>query len=132
MRTLALALLAAVVAQADDKKVPTLPTGSWTHEAEGFEIRFTFKKEELKITAKNGENSAAVTCKCEIDKEGMIKATITEVKTKGELPGAPKADNVLNFKFTVDGKKAKLSDFKSADLDHAKAVLEGDYESKSD
>jgi hypothetical protein len=134
MRVLALATIAAVAlaAQAEDKKAPEMPSGTWTHKTDELELRFTFKKDELKIVAKTGDATLTVTSKCEIDKDGMIKVTISDVKTKGDFPTEPKEGQEMTFKFSVDGKKAKLSDFKSKDLDHAKAVIEGEYESKSD
>jgi hypothetical protein len=134
MRVLALAAIAvaAFAASAEDKKAPALPTGAWNREAEGVELRITFGKEDVKIIAKTGDATMTVTCKREIDKDGVIKVTVSDVKTKGEFPAVAKEGQEMSFKFTVDGKKAKLSDFKSKDFEHAKAVLEGDYESKSD
>ena len=133
MRSLALFLCVAVAAYAaDEKKAATLPTGAWTRETDAATLRFHFKKDDLAITAKAGEATMTLTCTCEIDKEGIIKVKITEVKVKGDFPEPPKAGTEMSFKFVVDGKTAKLTDFKSKELEHAKAIVEGEYESKAD
>lgn len=126
-----LAVFAVSFAQAEDK-APALPTGIWTREAEGFNLRFTFKNKELTILAKTDEASVTVKCKIEIDSEGVIKATVTEASSKGDFPEVPKVDSEMQFKFKVDGKKAKLSEFTGKDLEHAKPIVEGEYESKVD
>lgn len=126
-----LAVFAASLAQAEDK-APALPTGSWTREAEGFNLRFTFNKDELTIIAKADQASVTVKCKIEINNEGIIKATVKEASSKGDFPEVPKVDSEMQFKFKIDGKKAKLSDFTGKDLEHAKPIVEGEYESKAD
>ena len=67
-----------------------------------------------------------------MDKDGLLKLTVTDVTVKGDFPEPPKKDQEMTFKFAIDGKKAKLTDFASKDLGHAKAIVEGDYESKAD
>jgi hypothetical protein len=131
MRMLALAAVVvfANAAFAEDKKAK--PSGNWVREVDGFEIRFAFK-DDLVVTAKAGDAALTVTYKYEIDKEGVIKATVNEVKVKGDFPAHPEKGQEMSFKFTIDGKKAKLSDFKSKELGEAKDVLEGAYESKTD
>lgn len=126
-----LAVFAVSFAQAEDQ-ASALPTGTWTRETEGFNLRFTFKKDELTILAKTDEASVTVKCKLEINKEGVIKATVTEASPKGDFPEVPKADSEMQFKFKIDGKKAKLSEFTAKDLEHAKPIVEGEYESKVD
>ncbi len=133
MRVLALMLCVTVVAVAEDKKAPAMPTGNWTHEGDGATVRFRFKKnDKLTVVAKIGEASVTCDCTCTIAADGTIKAKITEVTAKGDFPELPKADVEMSFKFTVKGKTAKLSEFKSKDLEHARDIVEGEYESKVD
>ncbi len=54
------------------------------------------------------------------------------MKVKGEFPETPKNGAEMKFKFKVYKKTATLSAFESKDLEHAKGVLEGEYESKVD
>lgn len=138
MRMLALSLIAAVAftaqaedKKADDKKAPAKPTGTWVREVDGFNLRMAFG-DDLKVTAKTGDNVLNVTFKYEIDKEGVITATVKDVTVKGEFPAKPEAGQTMSFTFKVDGKKAKLNDFKSKDLEHAKDVMEGEYATKTD
>lgn len=133
MRMLALSMIAAVAfsANAEDKKAPAKLKGSWTREADGIELRMTFS-DDLKVLAKTGDASADCTFSYEIDKDGVITATLKDVKIKGDFPAKPESGQKLKFKFKVDGKKAKLFDFESKDLEHAKDALEGEYESKAD
>lgn len=111
---------------------PEMPKGNWTREADGFTLRFAFEKDKLKITAMAGEATLTVNCKCEIANDGTITATVKDITAKGEFPALPKEGQTMKFQFKTDGKKAELSNFESADLDHAKPVIEGEYEQKSD
>jgi len=116
----------------DDKEKPKL-SGTWVREVEGFEVKFQFPKaEEMKITVMNGANGAVVKCKYTLDKDGVLKGTVTDVEEKGEFPAKPAKGFEFEFKFKVDGKKAKLSDFKGENADGAKPVIEGDYDQKKD
>jgi hypothetical protein len=137
MRSLIVAMMVlGGTAWAEDKKAapaaPAKPSGQWAHDSDSVEIVLNFQKDDLKLTAKLGDASVTVTCKWEMDKEGTIKATVTDVIVKGDFPEVPKKGIEMSFKFKVDGKKAKLSDFKSKDLDVAKPVMEGEYIPKAD
>ena len=133
--TLGVLLLAAGVALAEDKKdekkdAPKL-SGSWVRDADGTEIKFTFKdKKILDVGAKNGENGMTATCDYTV-KDGVVTAKVTKVVEKGDFPAKPKEGFEFSFKFTVKDKKATIEDFKS-ELEGAKAVVEGEYEKKDD
>jgi hypothetical protein len=123
------------VASADDKKddKATKPTGTWVREAEGFEVKFAFVKDgEMKITVMTGGNGAIVKAKYSVEKDGTIKGTVTDVEEKGEFPAKPPKGLEFSFKFKVDGKKAKLTDFTAENAENAKPVVEGEYEQKKD
>jgi hypothetical protein len=116
----------------DDKDKPKL-SGTWVREVEGFEVKFQFPKaDQLKVTVMTGGNGAVVTAKYETDKDGVIKATVTEVEEKGEFPAKPAKGFEFSFKFKIDGKKASLSDFDGKDAENAKPVVEGEYQKKDD
>lgn len=120
-----------LLAVAEDKKDVKL-SGTWVREAEGFEMKFAFKPETMTIGAKAGDNGVTVTAKYTVEKDGTVKGTVTDVTVKGEFPNPPKKGFEFSFVFAIDGKKAKLSDFKGEDAEGAKAVVEGEYESKTD
>ena len=128
--TLGVLLLAVGVALAEDKKdekkdAPKL-SGSWVRDADGTEIKFTFKDKTLD----DGDNGMTATCDYTV-KDGVVKAKVTKVVEKGEFPAKPKEGFEFSFKVTIKDKKAKIDEFTS-DLEGAKAVVEGDYEKKDD
>lgn len=133
---LAAALFVGSVAVADEKKndkdKPKL-SGTWAREVEGFEVKFAFAKaDEMKVTVMNGANGAVVKCKYTVDKDGVVKATVTDVEEKGEFPAKPAKGFEFELKFKIEGKKAKVSDFKGENADGAKPIIEGDYDEKKD
>lgn len=116
-------------APADDKK--DAPLGpSWERESSGIDLKFEFGKDTMKMTVFNGENGAIITCKTTTDKDGVIKATVTEAVEKGTFPPTPKKGFEFSFKWKADGDKATLSDLKGEGLDDAKALIEGEYKKK--
>jgi len=123
---------------AEDKAVKSKPTGTWVREAEGFEIKFVFpkdkdaKSDEMKIVLSSGANGVTVKAKFTVDKDGVVKGTVGDVEEKGDFPGKPARGQEFSFKFTVDGKKAKLEDLKTENGDGAKPIIEGEYEQKKD
>jgi hypothetical protein len=129
-------LLVGPVGRGDDKKDDkdkAKLSGTWVREVEGFEVKFQFvKKDELTITVMTGGNGAVVKAKYEVDKDGAVKGTVTEVEEKGEFPAKPPKGLEFKFKFKIDGKKATLSDFEAKDAENAKPVVEGEYQKKED
>lgn len=121
---------------ADDKKddkEKSKPSGTWVRESEGFEVKFAFAKpEEMTITVMTGGNGAVVKAKYAVEKDGTIKGTVTDVEEKGEFPAKPQKGFEFSFKFKVDGKKAKLTDFTAENAENAKPIIEGEYDQKKD
>ena len=87
--------------------------------------------EEFRVGETAG-NGAVVKAKYTVDKDGVIKAKVTDVEEKGEFPAKPAVGFEFSFKFKIDGKTAKLTDFDGKDTENAKPVVEGDYEQKKD
>jgi hypothetical protein len=123
----ALALLTGSTA-AEDKK--DKPAATWTRESSGVDLTFEFGKDTLKGTVLAGENGFVATCKITIDKDGLVKATVTEVEEKGSFPMKPKVGLEFSFKWKVDGDKAELSDLKGDGVQDAKSIVEGEYKKK--
>ena len=126
------ALAVASAAPADDAKHAPKLSGAWVREADGgVEITLNFKsKDELAATAKLGDATIDAGCKYAVEKDGTVKVTVTSISTKGELPEKPAPGLMFEFKFKIDGKTATLSEFKLADMEGAKEVMEGEYKAK--
>ncbi|HEY2787700.1 MAG TPA: hypothetical protein VGJ05_22270 [Fimbriiglobus sp.] len=138
-RILAGVLLFAVsfVTSADDKKddkksAPPTLTGRWVKEADEFGIEMKFGKDTYATTVKSGDNKVVVTSKYTVDKDGKVKAEITEVKETGSFPQKPEKGTKFTFTFKIDtkAKTAKLTDFEMPGAEGAKDVIEGDYKEK--
>jgi hypothetical protein len=132
---LAAALALGLAAPADDKKDDKDQPlkGAWAKDVEGIELKFDFKtKTELVITATNGDNGCTVTCKYEADKDGKFKATVTEVKVKGEFPQPPEVGYEFKCVFKIDKDTAKLTDYEAVNADQVRAIVEGEYKRKTD
>jgi hypothetical protein len=121
--------LAAAPAPAQDKKDKDKPP-VWEREANGVDLRIEFGKDALKFSAFHGENGAVITCKTTTDKDGTVKATVTEATEKGNFPATPKKGYEFSFKWKEKGDAAELSDLKGEGLDDARAAIEGEYKKK--
>ena len=122
-----LSLGVAFADDANDKKA-TGPSGAWVKDADGGELTFDFQSAtKMVVSVEAGGNKFSGTCKLEAEKDGVLKATITE--STGDLPNKPDKGFSFKFKFKIDGDKATISDFES-DHEGAKAVVEGDYKKK--
>ena len=117
-------LLGAVVA--DDKKDFVV----WERESNGIDLKMEMGKDTMKSHVFNGENGVILTCKITMDKEGLVKAKVTDVEEKGNFPAKPKVDFEFSFKWKVDGNTATLSDLTGEGLDDAKGIVEGEYKKK--
>jgi hypothetical protein len=128
VRLLAGALALAVLsgsAAAQDKK-----TTAWERETNGIELIFEFGKDTLKVSAMQGENGTVFSCKTTTDKDGVVKATVTESTEKGNFPPTPKKGFEFSFKWKVEGDRATVSEFKWEGLEEAKDIVEGEYKKK--
>ena len=101
-------------------------------ESGDFELAMKFDKETYTTTVKAGDSSIVVTSKYTVDKDGKVKAEVTEVKETGSFPQKPEKGTKFTFTFKIDGKAktAKLSDFEMPGAEGAKDVVEGDYKEK--
>jgi uncharacterized oligopeptide transporter (OPT) family protein len=105
---------------------------SWDRESNGIALKLDFGKDTagkdtLKLAEFNGENGVISKCKTTIDKHGVVNATVTDVEVKGEFPAKPNFGREFTFKWTVEGKKATLSELKGEGFQEAKNVIEGEY-----
>src|SRR5262245_57575700 len=124
----ALTLVSGPVA-ADDKDTPA-PSGTWTREANGLDLKFVFEKETFKVSAFAGDNGVTVTCKYTVEKDGRVKAKITKVEEKGTFQAKPPEGLEFSFKWKAKDKTANLDELKGDGLEEAKPILEGDYQKK--
>jgi hypothetical protein len=117
---------------ADDKKDPKDKPAlvSWERESNGIDLKLDVGKDVLKVHVFSGENGMIATCKMTVDKDGLVKATVTEVEEKGNFPAKPKVGFEFSFKWKVDGETATLSDLMGEGVADAKALAEGDYKKK--
>jgi len=129
---LAVAVAAGFAVAADEKKEDkAVLKGTWTKETNDLTVDVKFGKEgELAFVATAGDNGVTVNCKYTVEKDGTIKAKVKSTEEKGSFPAKPKDDSEFTFKFKIDGKSAKLSDFEAKDLDGGKEAVEGEYSSK--
>jgi hypothetical protein len=124
-----IALVLSAAAAQDKKETPA--TTKWEREAEGVVIKYEFGKDTLKVDVSQADNGAVFTCKTATDKDGVVKATVTESTEKGNFPPTPKKGFEFSFKWKVDGDKATLSEFKWEGADEAvRGIVEGEYKKK--
>ena len=124
----ALALLAGSSPAQDKKDKDKSP--AWEHEANGVTLKLEFGKDTLKLTVFQGENGFIATCKTTTDKDGVVKATVTESTEKGNFPPTPKKGFEFSFKWKVTEDTGTLSDLKGEGLDDVKTTVEGEYRKK--
>src|SRR5690349_2794243 len=89
----ALALLVGSAAAQDKKD----KAAAWEREANGVTLKLEFGKDTLKVTVFQGENGFVATCKTTTDKDGVVKATVTESTEKGNFPPTPKKGFEFSF-----------------------------------
>lgn len=126
----AAALVAAGGSAAQDtkkEKKAAGPSGVWTREAGGFDLKFDFTaKDTLKLGVSKGDDGVTVTCKTTV-KDGAVKAEIIKVAKKGEFPMVPPVGFEFGFKWAAKGDTAELSDLTGDNLDGVRPILEGEY-----
>ncbi|HEX4612043.1 MAG TPA: hypothetical protein VH092_27855 [Urbifossiella sp.] len=106
----------------------TGPTGVWTREAGGLDLKFDFGgKGSFKLVAFAGVNGIVATCKYAV-KDGVVKAEVTDVDEKGSFPSKPPVGFEFSFKWVAKGDTAELSDLKGDNIDNVKPVVEGEYQ----
>ena len=138
MRSVAVLLLFAFtcVALAEDKTKADgkKPTGTWARKAEGFELKFTFKKENVFVfSMSNGSDGCVMETKCTFEKDNVVKCEVTKFEKMGNFGAEKEVGYKFTFKFEVSDKKATVSKLDGKDIDDAaKSVVEGEYEKSSD
>ncbi len=113
---------------ADDKKDETSPTGTWTRESNGLDLKLEFvDKSVLKFSAGAGENSVTITANYTFEK-GVVKAKVTNVAMKGDFPAKPPKGLEFSFAWKIKGDTGSLDDLKGDGIEEAKPALEGEYQ----
>src|SRR5262245_42686868 len=102
----------------------------WERESNGVVLKLEFGKDTVKMTVSQGENGFVATSKTTTDKDGVVKATVTESTEKGSFPRTPKKGYEFSFKWKASGDTATLSDLKGEGLDDVKSTVEGEYKKK--
>jgi len=128
-------VLAGLAARADDKKDKDKPAFSGIWELKGGETKIDFSGKKVVKIAPHGDIAIiAVVCEYSVDKEGMVKAKITEFEGKDEAKEAVKGilpvGTKFSFKWTVKDDTAKLGDLKGEKVEELKSHLEGEYTKK--
>jgi hypothetical protein len=127
-----LAGLAALAADKKDKDKSAL-SGIW--ELKGGETKLEFTGKNVVKIAPHGDSAIiAIVCEYSVEKDGLIKAKITEFEGKDEAKEAVKGilpvGTEFSFKWKVKDDTAKLADVKGEKVDQLKSHLEGDYDKK--
>jgi hypothetical protein len=128
-------ILASLPASADDKKDKDKPalSGVWTLKEGETKIEFS-DKNVMTISPHGDSKVIAVICEYTLDKEGLVKAKITELGGKDEAK--KKVNEMLpvgtefSFKWKVTDNTAKLDDLKGEKIEPLKSHLEGEYNQK--
>jgi hypothetical protein len=126
-------ILVALSSSADDKKDKASLSGVWA--LKGAEMKMEFaEKNVLKMSPHGDSNLIVIICEYTAEKEGLVKAKITDFEGKDEAKKQVKdllpVGTEFSFKWKVKDDAAKLDDVKGDKVDALKSHLEGDYEQK--
>jgi len=129
----ALGSLSALASDEKADKAKAGPSGAWARKDGMQAIEFA-DKDVLKLFPHGKEAGIVVVCSYSVDKEGLIKAKITELQAKEEVKAKLKelvpVGYEFSFKWKVKDDAATLGDVKGENPEHLKAHLEGDYEKR--
>jgi hypothetical protein len=122
-------------ASADDKKDKDKPALSGVWVLKGGETKIEFADKNVVKIAPHGDNNLiAVVCEYTVEKEGLVKAKITDFEGKDEVKEAVKEMLPLGTKFSFKWKlkddTARLGDLKGDKVELLKSHLEGEYSQK--
>jgi hypothetical protein len=128
-------VLADLAAWADDKKDKDKPALSGVWELKGGEAKIEFSGKKVVKIAPHGDSAIiAVVCEYSVEKDGLVKAKITEFEGKDEakehVKGILPVGTEFSFKWNVKDDTAKLGDLKGDKVEQLKSHLEGDYKQK--
>jgi hypothetical protein len=120
-------------ASADDKKDKSALSGVW--ELKGGEAKIEFSDKNLVKISPHGDSKViAVICEYTVEKEGLVKAKITDFEGKDDAKAKVKellpVGTEFSFKWKVTDSTAKLDDLKGDKVEPLKSHLEGDYSQK--
>ncbi len=126
-------ILASLSASADDKKDKPALSGVW--ELKGGETKIEFSDKNVLKIAPHGDSAViAVICEYTVEKEGLVKAKITDIGGKDEAKKMVKEmlpiGTEFSFKWKVTDDTAKLAELKGDKLELLKSHLEGEYRQK--
>src|SRR5262249_54101099 len=127
--------LVGLSASAEDKKDKNKLSlsGVWTLNGGEAKIDFS-EKNVMKIAPHGDSNLIAVVCEYTVDKEGLVKAKVTDFEGKDEAKEKVKekvpVDTEFSFKWKVKDDTAKLEDLKCDKVEELKSHLEGEYNQK--
>ena len=127
---LALVALSAPAADKDDKD-KSAAAGVWERKEGEMKIEFA-DKDVLKISPHGKDELILVLCKYSIDKDGLVKAKVTELegKAKDKVKDAVPVGLEFTFQWKVKEDAATLDDVKGDNVEHLKSHLEGKYGKK--
>jgi hypothetical protein len=112
-------------------KTPAKPVGTWTRDAGGNLITFTFNADstyKLKVTLDSG-NEAEVEGNYGITADGTVFAIMT--KASSSVDNGPEKGDLFRFTFKVEGKELTLGDLDGTRInDDARRLVEGSYAKK--
>jgi len=113
-----------------DEKDQAAPSGVWM--LKGGEMRVEFAKDTLKISPHNKDEFVLIVCKFSLQKDGLVKAKVTELDGKAKDKVKELVPVGLEFSFTwkANGDSATLASVKGESVDVFKNHMEGDYDKK--
>lgn len=125
-------LVAGAGASADDKDKAAL-SGTWS--LKGGEAKIVFSdKDVMKIFPHGDSDVIVVVCSYAAEKDGVVKAKLTEFEGKDEVKEKIKdklpLGTAFRFRWKVTGDTATLGDVKGDNVDLLKSHLEGEYNRK--
>jgi hypothetical protein len=130
----AVLVLAGLSVSADDKKEDkdkSALTGVWTRKEGELKIEFS-DKNVIKISPHGKDDVHVVLCKYTLEKDGLVKAQITdhEGKEKAKAKEILPVGLTFSFQWKVKDGTATLDDLKGEKVELLKAHLEGKYDQK--
>jgi len=113
-----------------EEKDQAAPSGVWM--LKGGEMKIEFAKDTLRISPHNKDEFVLIVCKFTVDKDGQIRAKVTELDGKEKDKVKELVPVGLEFSFTwkAKGDSATLANVKGENVDVFKNHMEGDYEKK--
>jgi hypothetical protein len=114
---------------AEDKEKPAL-SGKWSKKEGQMQIVFP-GKDSVKLYPHGDKLEIAIVCSYTIDKEGLVKAKITDFEGKDEIKEQIKnkypAGFAFQFTWKTKGDAASLDNVDGKDAEGLKSHLEGEY-----